>query len=354
MGLVLAVRHAEVQDRQEFLELLDAKSDYIASARPTAVNLTWALERLRNAAQSQPAASVAQLKQILLDQARAIRDEDAATCRAIGQHGLHLIEPGTSILTHCNAGSLATAEYGTALAPLYLAHKKGIDFTVYADETRPLLQGSRLTAGPDLALPPDFADRGPLQPLPLGRDHHLCGPRQPLLRGLRPGKRTPPRRVLLPPFPGGARHDADGLRHRPGGLLRRAGDHVPGPLRAGRNEAVLVPLGRGGPEILLRRSISLGVPALRHRIALGRGRQDGLLPARHPPPRRGEHLRLHRADLHLHRLRFQGGSGALPPLDPGRVPRRARTGLRPHGQRRQNRHVWSAVPLLLHLRCQLR
>ena len=146
MALVLAVRHADTQDRQEFLKLLDAKSDYIASARPTAVNLTWALERLRSAVQSQPASSVAQLKQLLLDQARAIRDEDAATCRAIGQHGLALIKAGARILTHCNAGSLATAEYGTALAPLYSAHEKGIEFSVYADETRPLLQGSRLTA----------------------------------------------------------------------------------------------------------------------------------------------------------------------------------------------------------------
>ncbi len=146
MGLVLAVRNSQTQDREEFLKLIDSQVDYLVSARPTGVNLAWALERLRNVAHGQTGVSVAELKQMLLAEAKAIRDEDAATCRAIGQNGLALIKPGARILTHCNAGWLATAEYGTALAPLYLAHEKGIDFTVYVDETRPLLQGSRLTA----------------------------------------------------------------------------------------------------------------------------------------------------------------------------------------------------------------
>ncbi len=146
MGLVLAVRDAQTQNREEFLKLIDSQVDYLVSARPTGVNLTWALERLRNIAHRQTGVSVAELKQMLLAEAKAIRDEDAATCRAIGQNGRALIKPGARILTHCNAGWLATAEYGTALAPLYLAHEKGIDFTVYVDETRPLLQGSRLTA----------------------------------------------------------------------------------------------------------------------------------------------------------------------------------------------------------------
>ena len=146
MGLVLGVRDEKTQDRGEFLELLDKQVDYLGSARPTAVNLSWALQRLRKVARNQGDASVAAIKRALLDEARAIRDEDAATCRAIGKAGLSLIKPGAKILTHCNAGSLATAEYGTALAPLYLAHEKGIEFAVYADETRPLLQGSRLTA----------------------------------------------------------------------------------------------------------------------------------------------------------------------------------------------------------------
>lgn len=146
MGLVLAVREARTSDREEFLELLQSQIDYLASARPTAVNLGWALERLGNLARSRTTATVSELKQMLLSEAKAIRDEDAATCRAIGQNGLHLIKPGSRVLTHCNAGSLATAEYGTALAPLYLAHEKGVPFEVYADETRPLLQGSRLSA----------------------------------------------------------------------------------------------------------------------------------------------------------------------------------------------------------------
>ncbi len=146
MGLVLAVRDAQTNDREEFLKLIDSQADYLDSSRPTAVNLAWALERLRNLAHEQTGSSVAQIKQMLLAEAKAIRDEDAATCRAIGQNGVALIKPGMKILTHCNAGSLATAEYGTALAPLYLAREKGVAFSVYADETRPLLQGSRLTA----------------------------------------------------------------------------------------------------------------------------------------------------------------------------------------------------------------
>jgi len=87
-----------------------------------------------------------QLKQDMLAEAQAIRDEDAATCRAIGDHGVHLIPDGATVITHCNAGGLATAEYGTALAPMFRAHELGRKFKVFADETRPLLQGSRLTA----------------------------------------------------------------------------------------------------------------------------------------------------------------------------------------------------------------
>ena len=121
-------------------------ADYLASSRPTAVNLFWALERMRQVPENHPSASVSQLKQLLLDEAELIRREDAQMCRRIGEVGLHLIKPGMSILTHCNAGGLATAELGTALAPMYLAHQQGVPFRVYADETRPLLQGSRLTA----------------------------------------------------------------------------------------------------------------------------------------------------------------------------------------------------------------
>ena len=145
MGLVLGIRET-TNDREGFLKILAEKSDYLASSRPTAVNLSWALKRLVSLADKEKNASVAELKEMLLAEAKAIRDEDAATCRAIGENGVSLIEPGCRVLTHCNAGGLATAEYGTALAPLYLAHEKKVPFKVYADETRPLLQGSRLTA----------------------------------------------------------------------------------------------------------------------------------------------------------------------------------------------------------------
>ena len=145
MGLVLGVRKT-TSGREEFLDELAGKSDYLASSRPTAVNLSLALKRLVSLADKNKGASVNQLKEMLLTEAKAIRDEDAATCRAIGENGVGLIKPGCRVLTHCNAGGLATAEYGTALAPLYLAHERGVRFKVYADETRPLLQGSRLTA----------------------------------------------------------------------------------------------------------------------------------------------------------------------------------------------------------------
>jgi len=145
MGAVLGVRDYAGTDRNGFLAELDKACDYLASSRPTAVNLFWALDRIRTAARAE-IAGPAELKQRLLDEAVAIRDEDAAMCRKIGEVGRHLITDGAGVLTHCNAGSLATAEYGTATAPMYLAHAAGRKFRVYADETRPLLQGARLTA----------------------------------------------------------------------------------------------------------------------------------------------------------------------------------------------------------------
>jgi len=145
MGVVLGVRDYAGTDRNELLTLLDDVSDYLATSRPTAVNLTWALDRMRRHARSVETEDVGVLKRELLEEAKRIRDEDAAMCRAIGRHGESLITPGCGVLTHCNAGGLATAEFGTALAPLYTAHENGCRFRVYADETRPLLQGARLT-----------------------------------------------------------------------------------------------------------------------------------------------------------------------------------------------------------------
>ncbi|MDR3076077.1 MAG: S-methyl-5-thioribose-1-phosphate isomerase, partial [Synergistaceae bacterium] len=113
---------------------------------PTAVNLFWALDRMESAVTRNKNLPVADIKRLLRDEAIGIYDEDIRVCRAIGEHGLNLIGDGYGILTHCNAGSLATVRYGTALAPLHLGRERGYNFKVYADETRPLLQGARLTA----------------------------------------------------------------------------------------------------------------------------------------------------------------------------------------------------------------
>lgn len=145
MGVVLGVRNSPARSQAAFLDELDGHCAHLASSRPTAVNLTWALDRQRRLLSSMPDATIPELKQALLDEAKKIRDEDEAMCRAIGRHGESLITNGCGVLTHCNAGSLATAYYGTGLAPMFTAHEKGRQFRVYADETRPLLQGARLT-----------------------------------------------------------------------------------------------------------------------------------------------------------------------------------------------------------------
>jgi methylthioribose-1-phosphate isomerase len=144
MGVVLGIRQAS--DSKAFFENLTGVCKYLASSRPTAVNLFWALERMQRKAESLRSRPVDELKQAMLLEAQTIRDEDAATCRAIGLAGQELIRDGGAVLTHCNAGGLATSEYGTALAPIYRASELGRKFKVYVDETRPLLQGSRLTA----------------------------------------------------------------------------------------------------------------------------------------------------------------------------------------------------------------
>lgn len=144
MGVVLGVRQAPTPEA--FFDNLARVCDYLAGSRPTAVNLFWALDRMRRRAEGARALPLAELKLAMLAEAQAIRDEDATTCRAIGSAGQHLISEGAGVLTHCNAGALAAAEYGTALAVMYAAHERGRKFKVFADETRPLLQGARLTA----------------------------------------------------------------------------------------------------------------------------------------------------------------------------------------------------------------
>lgn len=146
-GVVLGA--GEISDNASLEDLenkINDSCDYLASSRPTAVNLFWALDRMKRAAADSKAKTVCELKETLLAQAQAIRDEDAAMCRAMGANGADLIGEGAAVLTHCNAGGLATADYGTALALMFTAHQRGRKFKVYADETRPLLQGARLTA----------------------------------------------------------------------------------------------------------------------------------------------------------------------------------------------------------------
>lgn len=124
----------------------------LATSRPTAVNLFWALERMQRTAKTKryerdwDGSSGVALRRYLLEEARAIHAEDTAMCRAIGRHGATLLKDGDGVLTHCNAGALATSAYGTALALLYTAHEQGKKLRVFVDETRPLLQGARLTA----------------------------------------------------------------------------------------------------------------------------------------------------------------------------------------------------------------
>ena len=116
---------------------LDHAARELRQARPTAVNLEWAVDRLLNAASRGVD---------LIAEARAVHDEDRVMCEAIGRHGAALIKPGSNLLTHCNAGALAVSHLGTATAPMYVAHDAGVRFHVYVDETRPVLQGSRLTS----------------------------------------------------------------------------------------------------------------------------------------------------------------------------------------------------------------
>ena len=130
----------------DFFTRLDADCDYLISCRPTAVNLARQVERQRALARGMAGRPAAEIVDALGREARAIHKEDIAMCRAIAEAGLGLLHPGDTVLTHCNAGPLATSEYGTGLGPLLLAAERGVDIRAYVDETRPLLQGARLTA----------------------------------------------------------------------------------------------------------------------------------------------------------------------------------------------------------------
>jgi methylthioribose-1-phosphate isomerase len=146
-GLWLGIKDvADGATRAEFLAQLQKTRDYLATSRPTAVNLFWALDRVVKKARDSSLQAIPELKQLVLDEAKAIQHDEKVTARAIGEFGAPLIANVANVLTHCNAGSLATYGIGTALAPIYVAHEKGQAIHVYADETRPLLQGARLTA----------------------------------------------------------------------------------------------------------------------------------------------------------------------------------------------------------------
>lgn len=147
-GYALAVLAGGFSDLSEdnFFPRLRGEKEYLNSARPTAVNLSRALDRVERAALSNKGRGVPFIVEEMLKESRAIRAEDEEMCRKISEYGLTLVKSGDGILTHCNAGPLATSKYGTGLGTLFLGHEKGYDFHVYADETRPLLQGARLTA----------------------------------------------------------------------------------------------------------------------------------------------------------------------------------------------------------------
>lgn len=146
-GAALSAKNSSAQTSDELRRELHGVGEYLATARPTAVNLFWALNRLEKCAEENSTLDVPALKARLMDEADAIRREDIAISRSIGTLGAALLKPGCGILTHCNAGTLATAKYGTALAPVYIALEQGRrDLRVYCDETRPLLQGARLSA----------------------------------------------------------------------------------------------------------------------------------------------------------------------------------------------------------------
>lgn len=145
-GIYISTRDSIETDYEGFYAEFCLVKDYLDSARPTAVNLSWALSRMEQCVMRNKKSTVHDIQRAMLEEAECIRMEDEAACRAMGEHGLSLLKSGMGILTHCNAGILATSQYGTALSPLYVGQEKGYEFNVFADETRPLLQGARLTA----------------------------------------------------------------------------------------------------------------------------------------------------------------------------------------------------------------
>lgn len=145
-GIYCLARQIGAQEYDSFLAEFRRQKEYLNSSRPTAVNLSWALNRMEGVVLGGRGKSVPEILELLRLESLRIREEDVEMCRAISEYGLTLIKDGDGILTHCNAGPLATSRYGTALGPMLLATERGMKLRVFADETRPLLQGARLTS----------------------------------------------------------------------------------------------------------------------------------------------------------------------------------------------------------------
>ncbi|OGW78567.1 MAG: S-methyl-5-thioribose-1-phosphate isomerase [Omnitrophica bacterium RIFCSPLOWO2_01_FULL_45_24] len=145
LGAIVGIKDSKAKDFRKFFGELKKVTKYIGSSRPTAINLFWALERMKGAAYRHRKESISRIKNILLKEALKIIYEDKRNCRRMARYGASLVRKGSRILTHCNAGGLATADYGTALGVLFEANKQGKRIKAYVDETRPLLQGARLT-----------------------------------------------------------------------------------------------------------------------------------------------------------------------------------------------------------------
>jgi len=145
-GMYIGVKDLKEMSHEEFMNVVRKNGEFLAKSRPTAVNLFWAIERMVAKADSLKDKTVAEKKKILEEEAIKIHAEDIEINRNIGENFMPLLRDGMTILTHCNAGVLATTEYGTATSPMYLAKERGWNIKVYADETRPYLQGARLTS----------------------------------------------------------------------------------------------------------------------------------------------------------------------------------------------------------------
>ena len=146
MGVALGAQEINTKNFKNFYDELEKVCNHIGSTRPTAVNLFWAINRMKEFTLSNKEKPIIEIKKVLIDEANRILQEDIEACKTMGRHGAQFIKDGDTILTHCNAGALATGGYGTALGVIRAAKEEGKEIKVFADETRPVLQGARLTA----------------------------------------------------------------------------------------------------------------------------------------------------------------------------------------------------------------